>query len=246
MQWSIYSIAMSMLCIAVSASQSDSAFLHEELTKRGNVAGTPRTWLRATTASKSATNLTQATCYEYPDHNADQSFLAAATQVKMVYQPNTALNLTCWTSQARYPAYPDEQTRLRPNFDSLWFKTTDNCWVPDNSLQLPTTGANLAQQLSDLLIYCPHTLRQAGRLRDQYQWQTWCYQSASLNGDSSQFMTQPNGDVDLECWKPSENVRGDTTWWKVRNVTETALSQCWLPNQVFNPYWFSGNGHQCM
>jgi len=173
-----------------------------------------------------------------PDYNC-QEFPDYFSTVNHKLNVSAAVNLTCWTTA---PA-ADKRTSCDDN-GAAWFKTADGCYIPDFIIVTDvkaTSGkskGDRTEELTDLLRFCPSPVHQVGEMKPQYKAGTYCYACASL-GCGAIPVGPSHGSVELDCWTSGEAVRGDDVWWRWRST------ECFIPNQVFDPFSFFGNAHEC-
>jgi hypothetical protein len=179
-----------------------------------------------------------------PDCGKSPDYRAFSEDKVQTYSFSKEVNVSCWTTPAVIPDSYQCGPSCDPGMNGVWFKTVDDCFIADYNVQLP---ANFS--VTEQLKFCPHTLRQDSRFREQYGTSTYCYSCSALTCPSKLFDSK-NQTVDLSCWNVGETVRGDeyvhliiffvyllmlcSVWWKLLK------ENCWIPNQVFDPLRFQG------
>jgi len=169
-----------------------------------------------------------------PDYNC-QKYPSYFSTINIKLNASLPVNLTCWTTS---PA-ADKRTSCEDG-GAAWFKTADGCYIPDFILMTRVRLGSRLQpaELTDVLRYCPQPAHQVSAIRKQYSSGTYCYNCTSLECGSEPLGPR-NGSVELDCWTTGKEVRGDSVWWKWSG------SECYVPNQVFDPFAFFGNAQEC-
>jgi hypothetical protein len=159
---------------------------------------------------------------------SDPDFISIPEEQTRMYGFSTELNITCWTTPT---AGVDTLHPAADNTNPIsgrWYKTQDDCFIADYNLILPGE-----RYLLEALKFCPRSLKQKAKLREQYGSSAYCYSCPALACPPTYIDTN-QGNVELVCWSKGETVRGDEFWWKLKS------SNCWMPNEQFDPTKFYG------
>jgi hypothetical protein len=138
-----------------------------------------------------------------PDCGKSPDYRAFSEDKIRTYSFSREVNVTCWTTPAVIPDSYQCGPKCDPGMNPMWFKTTDNCFIADYNVKLPSNFS-----VWDQLRFCPHPLRQDSRFREQYGTATYCYSCAALSCPSIRFDSK-NQSIDLACWDVGETVRAD-------------------------------------
>jgi hypothetical protein len=181
------------------------------------------------TVSVSGTNIR---CRRYPDN-----FIADANKLAHFSAP-AKLDVVCWT-----PASPNTVGPRAPPNPYLIGNPIAALFIgPDRGYLRTKTGCYIAvaevvekrTDYSRILNKCtlaPGATHWVGTLQPQYSRKD-CYSCAKLSCKSEELGSVPF--VDLGCITVGEDVRGNTTWYKNKDLN------CYFPAGVFEPTGYAG------
>ncbi|KAF2664348.1 hypothetical protein BT63DRAFT_444086 [Microthyrium microscopicum] len=168
-------------------------------------------------------------CQQYPGY---------FSSVNRHLDHTATVNLTCWTT-----APAADKVSACVDHGNAWFLSNEGCYIADYIIETRVKAEGSlkrggVEELTDILRYCPPPHQQVAAMRRRYRSGTYCYSGVTLESPAVS-LGPANGSVELDCWVTGDVVRGDNVWWKWKS------SDCYVPNQVFDPFSFFGNAHEC-
>jgi len=179
----------------------------------------PKDSKRASTSIIIAANGNPVYCRNYPDT------ISPGRPNLPVYNVSTTLSATCWSE----PSLPGNSGRV--DGEATWLQTDSGCYVNSAEVQQ-------RQNFKDILNQCNGMPKHwVGISKSEYT-RLDCYDCASLDCPSQNVGEPPY--VDLDCFQDGEDVRGNKTWFRNKDVG------CFLPAEVFNANAYFGTpGDRC-